>query len=76
MLDYAGTLLGVYGFEILWYCDFVRYLLHKCEEIWAQQFPFFIVDRIRFELMSVVVAKLESACDDIQILLTCILYEV
>lgn len=66
------------GFEIFFCacCDFVRSLLHKSEEIWAHQFPFFIIDRIRCKLMPVVVTRLESACEDIQILLTCVLYEV
>lgn len=34
------------------------------------------VGKIRFEFMLVVVTRLVSACEDIQILLTCVLYEV
>lgn len=34
------------------------------------------VGRIRFEFMLVVMTRLVSACEDIQILLTCVLYEV
>lgn len=66
VLDYTGTLLGVCGWTRKFFGDcsaFVTSLLQvSCEKIGRHESSFLIVDRIRFELMPVVVTRLKCIC--------------